>query len=46
MIHPDDILIIGKGDMDQGHEALDEFVLKMRAKTVKTLKGLAGPKKD
>jgi hypothetical protein len=46
VIHPDDILVIGKGDMDQGHEALDEFVLKMRAKTVKTLKGLAGPKKD
>jgi len=46
VIHPDDITFIGKGDIDQGHEALDEFVLKMRAKTVKTLKGLAGPKKD
>lgn len=46
VIHPDDIIFIGKGDIDTGHEALDEFVLKMRAKTVKTLKGLAGPKKD
>lgn len=46
VIHPDDILVIGKGDMERGHEALDEFVLKMRAKTVKTLKGLAGPKRD
>lgn len=46
VIHPDDILIIGDGDMNRGHQALDEFILKMRAKTVKTLKGLAGPKKD
>jgi len=46
VIHPDYILIIGDGDMNRGHEALDEFILKMRAKTVKTLKGLAGPKRD
>jgi hypothetical protein len=32
--------------MDKGHSALDDFVKKMRAKTVETLKKLPGPRKD
>jgi hypothetical protein len=34
------------GDLDEGHEELDAFVEAARAETVKTLKGLPGPKKD
>jgi len=46
VIHPSDVVRIGHGDLDDGHRILDAFVLGMRAKTVKTLKGLPGPKKD
>lgn len=34
------------GDIDDGHKILDHFVRKYRAKTVKLLKSLPGPKKD
>ena len=46
VIHPDDVTHIGGGDMDHGHAILDAFVKKQRAKTVKTLQKLPGPKKD
>jgi hypothetical protein len=46
VIHPRDVLRIGDGDLDSGHRALDSFVLKMRGKTIKTLKNLPGPKRD
>lgn len=46
VIHPDDVRALGHGDLDEGHKALDSFVKKMRAKTVKTLQKLPGPKKD
>ncbi len=46
VIHPDDVRHLGEGDLDAGHAGLDDFVVKMRAKTVKTLKGLPGPKRD
>lgn len=46
VIHPDDVTALGDGDMSAGHTILDGFVTKMRAKTVKTLKALPGPKKD
>jgi hypothetical protein len=46
VIHPDDVVRIGGGNMDAGHKVLDSFVKKMRAKTVATLKSLPGPKKD
>jgi len=46
VIHPDDVRNIGMGDLDLGHRELDEYVKKMRAKTVKTLQRLPGPKKD
>ena len=46
VIHPDDVTWLGDGDIDHGHKTLDEFVNKFRAKTVKTLKKLPGPKKN
>ena len=46
VIPPEVVASMGDGDMDAGHKELDAFVLKMRAKTVKTLKELAPPKKD
>jgi len=46
VINPQDVASIGGGDLDSGHKALDEFVKKMRAKTIKTLSKLPGPKKD
>ena len=46
VIPPEVVTNIGNGDMESGHTELDDFVKKMRAKTVKTLKSLPGPKKD
>lgn len=46
VIGPEDVVRIGKGDMESGHKVLDHFVKKMRKKTIKTLKSLPGPKKD
>ena len=46
VIPPEVVTNVGGGDMNVGHKELDDFVLKMRAKTVKTLKGLAPPKKN
>jgi hypothetical protein len=46
VIAPDDVINVGGGDLDHGHQILDSFVKKMRAKTVETLKKLPGPKKD
>lgn len=37
---------VGGGDLDAGHDILDQFVVKYRDKTIKTLKSLPGPKKD
>jgi hypothetical protein len=46
VIHPDDVTRLGGGNIDSGHKLLDEFVKRMRAKTVQTLRKLPGPKKD
>lgn len=46
VISPDDVAALGDGSLDDGHKILDQFVLKQRAKTVKTLEKLPGPKKD
>ena len=46
VISPEEVIHVGKGDLDLGHRVLDEFVKRMRAETVKTLKSLPGPKKD
>ena len=46
VISPYNVARIGGGDMDRGHKELDGFVIGYRAKTVKTLKSLPGPKRD
>jgi hypothetical protein len=46
VLSPDQVMKVGKGDLDTGHRVLDEFVKRMRAITIKTLKKLPGPKKD
>jgi len=46
VISPEDVSRIGEGDLDRGHQELDLFVKAMRAKTIKTLQKLPGPKKD
>jgi hypothetical protein len=46
VIPPEVVISMGDGSMDDGHTELDQFVRKMRAKTVKTLRGLPGPKKN
>ena len=46
VIPPEVVINVGGGDMNVGHTELDDFVKKMRAKTVKTLKALPGPKKN
>jgi len=46
VLSPEQVMHVGQGDLDTGHRVLDEFVKRMRAETVKTLKALPGPKKD
>jgi hypothetical protein len=46
VVTPEEVMQAGGGDLDTGHRVLDEFVKRMRAETVKTLKNLPGPKKD
>jgi hypothetical protein len=46
VLHPREVEAAGDGDREMGHRVLDEFVKRLRAKTVKTLKGLPGPKRD
>lgn len=45
VLAPHEVSFAGMGDLDAGHRALDEFVLRQRASTVKTLRGLPGPKR-
>jgi len=46
VVTPEQVIEAGGGDLDTGHRVLDEFVKRMRAETVNTLKNLPGPKKD
>ena len=46
VISPEDVTRLGDGDIDHGHEILDEFVKGYRKKTIQTLKKLPGPKRD
>jgi hypothetical protein len=46
VLSPAEVRDCGGGDLEMGHKVLDEFIKRMRAKTVKTLKSLPGPKKD
>jgi hypothetical protein len=46
VISPFNVSRIGGGDLDNGHKILDGFVKAYRAKLIKTLKALPGPRKD
>lgn len=46
VIHPEDVMRIGGGDMDAGHRELDRFIKMYRKHLISTLKKLPGPKKD
>jgi hypothetical protein len=46
VVHPDVVSKLGNGNMDEGHEYLDNFVKYVRAHTAKTLQNLPGPRKD
>jgi len=46
VIDPETVARVGGGDMESGHRELDKFVKAIRAKTIKTLRNLPGPKKD
>lgn len=46
VLTPEQVRMVGDGDLDSGHRALDEFVLRSRKKLVNTLNALPGPKKD
>jgi len=46
VITPENVERIGGGDMEAGHQNLDEFVKEYRAKTIRTLQSLPGPKRD
>ena len=46
VITPEEVLKIGHGDMNLGHEHLDGWLVEERRKHIKTLKKLPGPKKD
>jgi hypothetical protein len=45
VVHPEAVREIGGGDLDTGHKVLDEFVARVRADLIKTLKKLPSPKK-
>jgi hypothetical protein len=44
--HPDEVKMIGGGDVDRGHDILDQFVKQYRAEHIRTLKNLPGPRRD
>lgn len=46
VIPPDAVTSFGDGDIDKGHERLDDWVKFERQKTIKTLQALPGPKRD
>jgi carbon monoxide dehydrogenase subunit G len=46
VLSPEQVAEAGGGDVDVGHRVLDEFVKRMRAKTIKTLSRLPGPRRD
>lgn len=46
VIPPEDVAIIGDGDLQRGHAILDHWVVSNRKKHVKTLRKLPGPARD
>jgi hypothetical protein len=46
VLSPDEVIWAGKGDLDAGHRALDNWIKDTRKELIKTLKALPGPKTD
>jgi hypothetical protein len=46
VVSPDVVTALGNGDMNRGHEYLDNFVKYVRSHLVKTLSKLPGPRRD
>jgi hypothetical protein len=46
VLSPAEVAWAGKGNIDVGHKALDEWVKDTRAELISTLKKLPGPKRD
>lgn len=46
VLTPEQVMNVGDGDLNRGHEILDHFVKIMRAKNIKTQKKLPGPAKE
>ena len=46
VLAPHEVAWAGDGDMDSGHRVLDDWIKRMRAKTIKTLQKLPPPKRD
>jgi hypothetical protein len=46
VLSPAQVAMVGDGDVNLGHRVLDKFVKAFRAKTIKTLKKLPGPRHD
>jgi hypothetical protein len=46
VVRPEHVKALGGGDVDRGHKILDAFVLHIRKRTIKELRGLKGPVKS
>jgi hypothetical protein len=46
VLSPMEVQWVGKGDLEAGHRALDQWVRSTRDETIKTLQKLPGPKRD
>ena len=46
VLSPAEVRWAGAGDLDKGHRALDEFMVRTRKEMIKTLRELPGPAKD
>jgi hypothetical protein len=46
ILTPEEVELLGDGDINKGHKVLDAFVKAQRAKHIKTLRRLPGPAKD
>jgi hypothetical protein len=46
VLSPDEVIWAGRGDLDAGHRALDNWITGTRKELIKTLQKLPGPRKD
>lgn len=46
IVDPDTVAAIGEGDLEFGHDILDQFVKSVRSKTIQDLTNMPGPERD